>query len=157
MICGRYYLGLDAIEQILPIRKDVFVKEQNIPDFLEDEIDETAVHAVIYKDIERTTPVGVGRMYALPGQDQVYKIGRIAVLKEERKNGYGDFIVRMLTDKAFLMGAQKVLVASQEHAVAFYEKIGFKKTGEEIFEAGVKHIIMELLQSNICKACQQMK
>lgn len=153
MICGRYYLGLERMEEIAPIRRKVFATELGFPeDILFDEADETAIHALAYKDINRTIPVASGRLYKTEEGD--YKIGRIAVVKEERKQGFGDFIVRMLVDKALMMGADRVIVGSQPHAIQFYEKIGFQRTGETYVEAGVEHTLLEIRQNTICKACQ---
>ena len=154
MICGRYYLGLDHMEEIAPIRREVFGAEQGwLEDILFDETDETAIQAVVYKDMDRTIPVGVGRLHKTEnGED--YKIGRIAVKKEERGQGYGDFIVRMLVDKALMMGADRVLVGAQPHAIAFYQKIGFRPVGETYMEAGIEHTVMEFKQNTICKGCQ---
>lgn len=154
MICGRYYLGLDHMNEIAPIRLEVFGAEQGIKeDIIFDETDEVAIHAIVYKDINRTIPVGAGRLYKTDNGEE-YKIGRIAVKKEERGQGFGDFIVRMLVDKALMMGADRVLIGSQPHAVAFYEKIGFRPTGEKYVEAGIEHTVMEIRQNTICKACQ---
>lgn len=154
MICGRYYLGLDHMEEIAPIRREVFGTEQGwSDDILFDETDETAIQAVVYKDMNRTIPVGVGRLHKTEdGED--YKIGRIAVKKEERGQGFGDFIVRMLVDKGLMMGADRILVGAQPHAVAFYQKIGFRPIGESYMEAGIQHTVMEIKQNTICKACQ---
>lgn len=154
MICGRYYLGLDHMEEIAPIRREVFGAEQGwSEEILFNETDETSIQAVVYKDIDRTIPVGVGRLHKTEnGED--YKIGRIAVKKDERGQGYGDFIVRMLVDKALMMGADRVLVGAQPHAVAFYQKIGFRSLGETYMEAGIEHTVMEIKQSTICKGCQ---
>lgn len=153
MICGRYYLGLERMEEIAPIRRKVFGTEQGISeDIIFDETDETAIHALAYKDINRTIPVASGRLYKTEKGD--YKIGRIAVVKEERGQGFGDFIVRMLVDKALMMGADRVIVGSQPHAVRFYEKIGFRPTGETYVEAGIEHTLLEIRQNTICKACQ---
>ncbi len=157
MICGRYYLGLDHMEEIAPIRREVFGLEQGwTDDILFDETDETAVQAVVYKDINRTMPVGVGRLHKT-GDGLDYKIGRIAVKKEERGQGYGDFIVRMLVDKGLLMGADRVLVGAQPRAIEFYKKIGFRPVGEAYVEAGIEHTVMEIKQNTICKACQGHK
>lgn len=154
MICGRYYLGLDHMEEIAPIRREVFGAEQGwSEEILFNEVDEAAIQAVVYKDMDRTIPVGVGRLHKTEnGED--FKIGRIAVKKEERGQGYGDFIVRMLVDKALMMGADRVLVGAQPHAVAFYQKIGFRPVGETYVEAGIEHTVMEIRQNTICKACQ---
>ena len=154
MICGRYYLGLDHMDEIAPIRREVFGTEQGWSDeILFDETDETAIQAVVYKDINRTIPVGVGRLHKTE-DGEGYKIGRIAVKKEERGQGYGDFIVRMLVDKGLMMGADCVLVGAQPHAIPFYEKIGFRAIGKTYEEAGIVHTVMEIRQNTICKACQ---
>lgn len=154
MICGRYYLGLEHMEEIEPIRREVFGSELGFPENINfDDTDETAVHAVAYKDINRTIPVATGRLYKI-GDGEDYKIGRIAVKKEERGQGFGDFIVRMLVDKGLMMGADRVIVGAQPHAIKFYEKIGFQPTGETYVEADILHTVMEIRQNSICKACQ---
>lgn len=154
MICGKYYLGLDHMEEVAPIWEEVFVTELGFPkEVVFDDMDETAVHAVVYKDSDRTIPIAAGRLYKT-GEEEDYKIGRIAVKKEERRQGFGDFLVRMLVDKALMMGADRVIISSQPHAVKFYETIGFRPTGETHIEAGVEHTIMEIRQSSICRACQ---
>ena len=50
--------------------------------------------------------------------EEYYKIGRIAVKKECRGKKYGDFIVRMLVDKAFTMGAKEVFVGNLKNETA---------------------------------------
>ena len=154
MICGKYYLGLDHMEEIAPIWEEVFVTEFGFSkNIVFDDMDETAIHAVVYKDSDRTIPIAAGRLYKVEaGED--YKIGRIAVKKEERGKGFGDFLVRMLVDKALMMGADRVILGSQPHAVKFYEKIGFGPSGETYMEAGVEHTVLEIRQNSICRACQ---
>ena len=76
-------------------------------------------------------PVATGRLIFL---ENWFKIGRIAVKKECRGKHYGDFVVRMLLDKAFSMGAKEVFVGAQAHAISFYERIGFVKQEEEYYE-----------------------
>lgn len=154
MICGRYYLGLDHMEEIAPICREVFVSELEFPEnIIFDETDETAVQAVVYKDIDRTIPVGVGRL-CRTDEEKAYKIGRIAVKKEERGQGFGDFIVRMLVDKGLMMGADRVVTDAQSHVIKFFEKIGFRPTGETYTEADKEYTVMEIRQDTICKACQ---
>ena len=152
MIIGKYYKGLDHFEDVKEIRKVVFGEELGYTEELNfDGFDKQAIHAVAYLDRDYIQPVGIGRLIQI---EEGYKIGRIAIKKEARKCGYGEFIVRMLVDKGLLMGADRVLVGAQPHAIEFYRKIGFRPVGESYVEAGIEHTVMEIKQNTICKACQ---
>lgn len=149
MIKGVYLNGEEDLTDAFSIRRKVFIEEQKVPEEIEmDELDAYAIHAVAY---DGDKAVATGRIIY---DGDTYKIGRIAVLKEERGKQYGDFIVRMLVDKAFLHGAKEVLLGAQLPAVGFYEKIGFKPCGEEFEEAGIPHIPMKLQHDGLCKKCQ---
>ncbi|UZQ86472.1 GNAT family N-acetyltransferase [Thermoclostridium stercorarium] len=79
-------------EQAYKIRVEVFVKEQNVPEEIElDEFDKTAVHVVAYRDDE---PVGCGRVFM---EGDYARIGRVAVLKKERKKAPEGLSVRNLS------------------------------------------------------------
>ena len=68
------------------IRIRVFVIEQQIPWQWEfDDYDKIATH-ILVKDQDKI--IGTGRLFPYLGNDD-YKLGRIAVLKEYRGNGYG--------------------------------------------------------------------
>ncbi len=136
-ITGKYILGgLGDLTDIYKIRDKVFCEEQGVPYDLEhDGNDEGAIFALAFEEGEDfKKPVATGRLLFLEDE---FKIGRIATLKEYRKMGYGDFVVRMLIDKAFTMGAKQIFVDAQLHAVDFYKKIGFRPIGEEFEEAGM--------------------
>lgn len=121
------------------IRIAVFTDEQGADADKEfDEFDSFSDFALLY-DGENT--VATARIVKT---SKGYKIGRIAVLKEYRGNGYGEDIVRAVTEKAFDYGADKVYVDAQNYAVPFYEKIGFKVIGEELIDRGLPHIPMSV-------------
>lgn len=166
-IQGKYLLaGLHDISECLAIRKEVFGEEQRFPSAAtEDADDKSAVFVLAYETTvnnstsnveyealkkEHKIPIGTGRLVFL---GDMYKIGRIAVKKEFRGRGYGDFIVRMLVDKAFLMGAQEVYVGAQEHAVSFYEKIGFVSQEETYEEDGILHQMMKIMPHTCKREC----
>lgn len=142
MIRTKCSIG-DKVDDVLTdahiIRIKVFVNEQKVPEELEmDNKDKEAYHIVIYYE-ERA--VATGRLLL---ENNEYIIGRIAVIKKERKNGYGDLVVRILIRKAFDLGANRVIVHAQIRAMEFYEKIGFVVSGEEYIEdgTGIPHIDM---------------
>ena len=53
-------------------------------------------------------------------------------------------LVNALIDEARAMGADKITVDSQLHAIPFYEKFGFKVYGEEHLDGHVPHRYMML-------------
>ena len=76
--------------------------------------------------------------------------------REERGKKYGDFVVRMLADKAFNSGINEIYVGAQTQAIGFYETIGFKVCSEEYIEAGIPHKLMKLVENDFrrCRGCQ---
>ena len=144
-IQGRYLLGgLHDISECLAIRKEVFGGEQQFLVAGSENIeDKDAIFVLAYETNEQgdEIPVATGRLIFLEDR---FKIGRIAVKKECRGKHYGDFVVRMLLDKAFSMGAKEVFVGAQLHAISFYERIGFVKQEEDYYEDGVYHLTMKI-------------
>ncbi|MCH5321154.1 MAG: GNAT family N-acetyltransferase [Eubacterium sp.] len=121
------------------IRTAVFTNEQGADADKEfDELDNFSDFALLY---DGENAVATARVVEI---SKGYKIGRIAVLKEYRGKGYGEDIVRSVTEKAFDNGADKVYVDAQNYAVPFYEKIGFKVIGEELFDRGLPHTPMSV-------------
>lgn len=152
MIQGKYLFYNDDLSDAFKIREQVFQIEQNVDKEIEfDQLDDEAIHVVVY---EKDSPVATGRLL-FDGKE--FHIGRIAVLKEKRGKKYGDFTVRMLIDKAFLMGAEEVTLGAQLQVIDFYKKIGFIPYGEEYEEAGIMHRNMKIIPSDICKECHRRK
>ena len=121
--------------QIKQIRKSVFSLEQKIDASLDlDGQDPCAVHVLAEMDGQF---VGTGRML---GDGH---IGRLAVLKSARGRGVGKKLVQKLLDVAGQQGGGRVFLGAQEHAVGFYEKLGFQKYGSPYEEAGIRHMHME--------------
>jgi predicted GNAT family N-acyltransferase len=109
--------------RLQPVRREVFVTEQRVPEAEEwDDDDQVCVHVLALQNRE---PVGTGRI------SPAGKIGRLAVLSEFRGRGIGDRILLMLIEQA------------QVHAMPFYERHGFKAQGEVFDEAGIPHRRMQ--------------
>ncbi|NLY43292.1 MAG: GNAT family N-acetyltransferase [Clostridiaceae bacterium] len=150
MVTTKWLSKFDKSSDAYLIRKEVFIKEQNIPEELEvDSLDESAHHLVVY---ENDTPVATGRLIIKDGK---YYAGRIAVLKEHRGKHFGDLVVRMLVRKAFDLGAKEVHLHAQTRVKEFYEKIGFKAYGETFLDAGIEHISMVIKEDVHGHCCKQ--
>lgn len=120
------------------IREEVFVKEQEYPVEQEfDEADENCWHLVL-TDNEKA--VATARLLKL--SEGVFKPGRIAVLKEYRGKNIGAELLTLIIEKAKEMGAKELHIGAQTYAVGFYEKFGFKTTGEEYMDEHIPHIDM---------------
>lgn len=121
------------------LRIDVFVNEQGFSREIEfDEYDSRVEHLCVFVDGK---PAATGRF--IPYGVNAVKIGRIAVKRELRGSGLGEKTVSELIRRARQNGAEKIFVGAQKQAQGFYEKCGFKETGEpEYSEEGVPHINM---------------
>jgi len=119
------------------IRVKVFVEEQNVPVEIEsDEYDKIAIHVLALEDGE---PVGCGRVVFF---DDYAKIGRVAVLMDKRKSGFGKIVCEELLNIAVENGAKKAVLHAQCVASKFYETLGFTPEGEIFDEDGIDHIKM---------------
>ncbi len=130
----------EAKSQVMPIRHEVFINEQQVPEELEwDEFDQDALHAIVKKEQE---VIGTARLI-IDGQDA--KIGRMAILKEYRDQGIGQKLLSILIQTAKEKGAQECILHAQTHAIAFYAKSDFEPNGPIFDEAGIPHVEMRLM------------
>lgn len=88
----------DAISDVTDIRYQVFGIKEDIKDI--------NANLVLVQDIKTKKYVATGRIYMNENYDFV--IDLIGVLEEYRRLKYGDFVMRMLVDKAFSCNATKV-------------------------------------------------
>ena len=128
------------LEIAFHIRKEVFVKEQNVP--LEDEFDEfdtlneLSKHILAYYNDQ---PVGTGRVRWVDGFG---KLERICILEPYRKFGLGKVIIRTLEEIAEEKGLSQVKLHGQTHAEGFYKKLGYQTSSEMFMEDGIPHVLM---------------
>lgn len=115
-----------------PIRFSIFVGEQNVPQGIElDDKDAECTHAIAYDADGKA--IGTGRL--LPDGH----IGRMAVVKEWRRQGVGADILSALTEEARKQGHKEVVLSAQLQAAEFYREHGFVAEGKVYEEAGILH------------------
>lgn len=121
-----------AIEALSFIRRTVFIAEQDVPEELEwDGLDDDAIHILAVN--ADAAPVGTARMLS-DGH-----IGRMAVLRDWRKQGIGGDILQKLIAIAQAQAWSKVELDAQTHALAFYARHGFIEQGKIFMDAGMPH------------------
>ena len=102
-----------------------------------DEIDNIAAHIVLYDD----KAIGTCRIYEK--EPHKFMVGRLAIMKNFRKGGFGSKLVKAAEAYAKENGGQSIILHSQLHARGFYEKQGFTAFGEIEYEQDCPHIWME--------------
>ncbi len=118
-------------KHLTQIRRLVFIEEQKVPENLEwDEFDQSAIHFLV---THKNQPVGCARLKA-DGQ-----IGRMAILANIRNQGIGSKLLQFVLQQAVTENLNTVYLHAQLTAVSFYQKHGFKVSGEFFFEANIPH------------------
>jgi predicted GNAT family N-acyltransferase len=155
MIQGKLFSEDENLSEIYRIWDEVFLKEEKIPvDLIYKTNEKTKIHAIVYEGADLSCPIAAGRM----AMDSISaKIELVAVLKEYRGKEYGDFVIRMLLDKAKTAGIQYIVVEPPESVVGFFQKTGFEESGEETDSQGIKYILMKYNQDTIKKCCNELK
>lgn len=126
-------------QEAVDIRKTVFVEEQGFHNEFDD-IDETAVHLIIYKDGK---PVGNLRAFPDKTHSSAYIIGRLAVLKDYRRFHLGQKLMIFAEETIRKLGGRKIMLSAQCQAQKFYEKLGYSASGSIYFDEYCPHIHME--------------
>ena len=130
----------ELIDDALSIRKEVFVKGQNIKE--EDEhdghdFDLNRKHYVLYKDGK-----AIATMRAWFNENKVI-LQRFAVLPEYREKGIGrelfSFVLKNILSNDEIT---KIEFHAQAYLENFYKEMGFSPVGKEFEEFGIKHILM---------------
>lgn len=153
LIQGKLIDGYEDLSEIYKIRKKVFAQKVSISDgVISDELDYIAIHAVVYEGTKQNRMVATGRMVY---DGDTCKIGRIAILKEFRGKKYGDFIVRMLLNKAFQSGMNQVYAEAQLENIGFYKKIGFRPLETINLESREKYHKMIIDKDQVLFPCKQ--
>lgn len=147
MVFGKFIPGDGDLSVVREIRESVFEGELGVPSRGTDMPDAFCMHAVAYAE---DVPVGTGRI--LFDGDR-FAIAGIAVLKEYRGQLYGDFILRLLVDKAMMSNAQEVHLDALCGTEGFFETVGFERAGEPYEKQGARWVPMILYADRIHKCC----
>ncbi len=139
-------LGQDASQ----VRTEVFVDELGISAQDErDGRDDTAVHAVLYNQLNM--PLATGRLLRQGEQGEpaadaaggdIGKIGRMATLRVLRSGQLGASVLEALVQHARSRGDEQVVLHAQSAAKGFYVRAGFVQQGESYDEVGIPHVTM---------------
>lgn len=139
MVAARTGTWSELGAEASAIRREVFVREQNVPAEMEaDAADAHAVHAVAHNRFG--LPLATGRL--LSERPGVARIGRMAVMRSLRGSQIGRVVLEALMAVARDRGDHLVSLHAQISAADFYRRAGFQTCGPEFTEAGIVHVEM---------------
>lgn len=139
-IKGFEEVTLDELHDLLRLRSQIFVVEQNCVYQDIDGKDRQALHVFGKKD-EKI--VAYTRCFQPGVHFEEASIGRVAVLESHRKFGYGhDIMKHSIEAIKEHFHEPAIRLSAQTYLVKFYELHGFTRTGEEYLEDGIPHIAM---------------
>ena len=131
-------LTLEELYEILKIRAEVFVVEQDCAYQDLDDIDQEAWHVYLRENGEI---VGYLRVIEAGKRLDEVSIGRVISLR--RRCGVGTQLlqagIRVAKEK---FGASKIKIGAQIQAQPFYESVGFRCVSKSYLEDGIPHVYM---------------
>ena len=134
-------LNTTELYQILQLRSEVFVVEQ---DCLYQDIDfkdQKALHVFGFKNDK---VVAYTRIFKPGDYFENASIGRVVVAEKERKFGYGHLIMKAsISAIKNNFKVDEITISAQKYLKKFYETHQFKQVGEEYLEDGIPHIRMD--------------
>ena len=133
-------LSLNELYQILQLRSEVFVVEQDCVYQDIDGKDDKALHIIGEVNGEI---VAYTRCFDKGFYFEEAAIGRVVVKDNQRKYGYGHQIMKASIEAIkHHFGTEKIKLSAQQYLIKFYESHGFTSIGEGYLEDGIPHIAM---------------
>jgi len=126
--------------EVLQLRSEVFVVEQDCVYQDIDFKDQKALHVLGYKNEKL---VAYTRIFKAGDYFEEASIGRVVVEQNERKYGYGhDLMKESIKVIETQLGTNTIHISAQTYLEKFYNTHGFIQTGEGYLEDGIPHIKM---------------
>ena len=133
-------LTTKELYQILQLRSEVFVVEQNCVYQDIDGKDEKAIHII---GVVQNKIVAYTRCFKPGDYFKEASIGRVVVKKNERKLKRGNQImIHSIKTIEKLFQTKTIIISAQSHLISFYNNLGFYSAGNEYLEDGIPHIEM---------------
>lgn len=133
-------LNTTELYDLLQLRSEVFVVEQDCVYLDIDGKDTKALHVLGYKDDKL---VAYTRIFKPGDYFKEASIGRVVVKENQRQEGYGyDIMNASIYAIKNYFKTSDIRISAQTYLKRFYNNLGFKEVGEEYLEDGIPHINM---------------
>lgn len=134
-------LTIDELYEILQLRSEVFVVEQDCVYQDIDFKDQKSLHVFGRKNDKI---VAYTRIFKPGDYFEKASIGRVVVLASERKFGFGHDLMKASIEAIKThFKVTEIIISAQKYLKKFYESHQFIQVGEEYLEDGIPHIRMD--------------
>ena len=131
--------GSKEYNQMVDLRRQILRKPLGLdftPEDLESEKDH--LHIAIYEDDQM-----LGCCMLVQLDPTTVQLRQMAVKAGLQGKGIGRVLMQFAENLARDRGNKKLIMHARKAAIGFYEKLGYKITGEEFTEVTIPHYIME--------------
>jgi len=136
----RRVRGEDEMAQLLKLRRDVFCREQGVPEREElDGRDGEGIHLVAVAGDEVLATCRL--LFIGP----TVQFSRLAVRASARRRGIATRLLALADAETRAGGARRLVLHAQTYARSLYEAAGYEPRGRVFMEAGIEHVAMEKL------------
>jgi ElaA protein len=136
-------LTTEEFHNILQLRIDVFVVEQNCPYPELDGKDKFALHFFTVEEKAQDKIIAYTRIFKPGDYYRQAAIGRVVVDSHFRKQSLGHELMRRSIEQVkILFHTTEIKIGAQTYLKEFYQQHGFIQTGESYLEDGIPHIHM---------------
>lgn len=133
-------LNIEELYQLLQLRSEVFVVEQDCVYQDIDGKDQNALHVIGYK---QNRVVAYTRIFKPGDYFNFASIGRVVVAKNERQFKYGyDIMNASIKAIETNYNTTEIKISAQCYLKRFYNNLQFFEVGDEYLEDGIPHIGM---------------
>lgn len=133
-------LTKDELYNVLQLRSEIFVVEQDCVYQDIDFKDQKALHVLGFKNEKL---VAYTRIFKPGDYFEKASIGRVIVAKNERINKYGFKIMEASINAiSTFFNETEIKISAQKYLTKFYESLCFNVVGDEYLEDGIPHIGM---------------
>jgi ElaA protein len=133
-------LTVNELYDLLKLRSEVFVVEQNCVFLDQDDKDQQCHHLLLYSEDQL---VGYSRLVPAGLSYQETSIGRVVSSPSVRGKGLGRVVMELSIEYCQkLFGSGDIRIGAQTYALGFYDSLGFVSDGEVYDEDGIEHIEM---------------
>ena len=131
--------GTEEYQQMLKLRDTVLRKPLGLT-FSADELEKEKNNLLIAAYDDRQM---LGCCMLVEEDPETVRLRQMAVVKDLQGKGLGKALMTFAENLARDRGYKRITMHARKNAIGFYEKMGYRKKGEEFQEITIPHYVME--------------